>query len=258
MIDTAFERLHLNGRAIIITGGASGIGRATALLAASRGASIVIADIDGDRAETVAVEIEDAGGRAAWRRTDVSEESDVRSMVMLAIERFGGLDGAVNCAALQGRQIPLPTMSLETWQRMIAINLTGTFLCMKHEISAMRDRGGGSIVNVASGAGLVGVPNLADYVASKHGVVGLTRSAAAECGTQGIRVNVVCPGAVDTPMMQSAMRESSQIQSAVASRPMARIADPVEIAEAAAWLLSDASSYATGAVFAIDGGNTCV
>ena len=253
-----FEALRLNERAIIITGGASGIGRATALLAAGRGASILVADIDGEGAARTADEIKAAGGKAVSTRTDITVEADVQAMVAAAVDSFGRLDGALNNAGLQGRYVPLTTMPLEHWQRMIDVNLTGTFLCMKHEIAYMLENGGGSVVNVASGAGLVGVRGIPDYVASKHGVIGLTRGAAADYSALGVRVNAICPGAVDTPMLQEAIRTSPPPSSATGGRPIGRYGTAEEIAEGAVWLLSRASSYATGAALAVDGGYTCV
>ncbi|MBK5265190.1 MAG: SDR family oxidoreductase [Alphaproteobacteria bacterium] len=250
--------MKLDNRAIIITGGASGIGRATARLAASRGASIVVADIDGEGAARAAQEIVESGGKAVSCRTDITSESDVEAMVALAVDTFGRLDGALNNAGLQGRYIPLITMKLEEWQRMIDVNLTGTFLCMKHEIAYMLEHGGGSVVNISSGAGLVGVRGIPDYVASKHGVIGLTRAAAADYSAQGVLVNAICPGAVDTPMLQEAIRTSPPPSSATGGRPIGRYGTAEEIAEGAAWLFSSAASYATGAAFAIDGGYTCV
>ena len=256
-MDEGFKALQLKDRAIIITGAASGIGRATALLAASRGASILVADIDGDGAARTAKEIVDAGGKAVSNKTDIRAESDVEAMVAAAVDSFGRLDGALNNAGLQGRYVPLTTMTLEHWQRMIDVNLTGTFLCMKHEIAYMLEHGGGTVVNIASGAGLVGVRGIPDYVASKHGVIGLTRGAAADYSAKGVRVNAVCPGAVDTPMLQEAIRVSPP-PSDSATRPMGRYGTADEIAEAAVWLLSPASSYTTGAAFAVDGGYTAV
>jgi 2,5-dichloro-2,5-cyclohexadiene-1,4-diol dehydrogenase 1 len=257
--DGPFSRLSLIGRVIIVTGASSGIGRTAATLLASRGASIVAADLDEKGGTEVVGEIKQTGGQAIFVRTDVSEEADVINLVRSTVAEFGGLHGAFNNAGTEGCTLPLAAVPAEQWQRTIAINLTGVFLCLKYEITHMITHGGGAIVNTASGAGIVGIPGVADYVASKHGVVGLTRAAAADYSAMGVRVNVILPGAVDTPMLRlHASRTTPRPQTASGGRPLGRYGTTEEIAEAAAWLLADASGYATGGVFAVDGGYTCI
>jgi 2,5-dichloro-2,5-cyclohexadiene-1,4-diol dehydrogenase 1 len=254
-----YGRLSLSGRVIVVTGASSGIGRATATLLASRGASIVAADVEERGGGEIADEIKRAGGRAVFVRSDVAKEADVINLIGAAISEFGGLHGAFNNAGIEGSTQPLANVSMEQWDRTIAINLTGTFLCLKYEIAHMIEHGGGAIVNTASGAGIVGIPGVADYVASKHGVVGLTRAAAADYSAMGVRVNVILPGAVDTPMLRlHASRTTPRPQTVSGGRPIGRYGTVEEIAEAAAWLLADAAGYATGGVFAVDGGYTCV
>ncbi len=253
------NRLSMAGRVVAITGAASGIGRAAALLLASREAKIVAADIDVGGAEETVRLIEGAGGEACFLKTDVSIEEDVARLVTHSIDRFGGLHGALNNAAIVGARRSLTDISLDEWRRTVGINLTGVFLCMKYEIAHMVKAGGGAIVNVSSGAGLVGVPGVADYVATKHGVVGLTRAAAAEYGLHKVRINALLPGAVHSQMLGGYRAAAPPPSDTPGNgRLLGRIGAPEELAEAAAWLLSDAASYATGAAFAVDGGYTAV
>jgi len=252
-----FEKVGLEGKVITITGGTGGIGSATSRLCAARGASVVIADLDEGKGSELASQIRDAGGKAAFIRTDVTSEDDVRAMVALAMDNFGGLHGAFNNAGVNTGNSLLVDLPLEQWQRGLAINLTGIFLCMKHQIAHMQEHGGGAIVNTSSSAGAVGLPYSADYVAAKHGVVGVTRAAAVEVSGKGIRVNTILPGAVETPIFLNALDTNPSLREITeAGHPIGRVGQPDELAEAAAWLLSDAASYVTGATIAVDGGFT--
>ena len=233
---------RFEGKTAIVTGGASGIGRATALRLASEGASVLVADRDEPMgAETVAL-IEAAGGTASFERVDVRSEDSVAAMVAAAVERHGGLDLAHNNAGVADNRMRLAEMGGDRWDRMIATNLSSVFYCLKHEIPAMLARGAGAIVNTSSGAGLAGVAGLAHYSAAKHGVIGLTRSASDEYAREGVRVNAVCPGLVDTPMVQGSAYE------------VGLKADPPQIAEVVAWLLSADASWVSGQAIEVNGG----
>ena len=184
-----------------------------------------------------------AGGEARFARCDVTRETEVEAAVATALAAFGRLDCAVNCAGVIGASAPLHEIDLEGFFRTLAVNLTGVFLCMKHEIAAMLGRGGGAIVNVASGSGLIATPGLAPYCASKHGVLGLTKTAAVENARTGVRVNAVCPGSIDTPMLRASMAGIPGVEKmALAGQPGGRFGRPEEVAEAAVWLCSDRAS----------------
>jgi NAD(P)-dependent dehydrogenase (short-subunit alcohol dehydrogenase family) len=242
------------GRVALVTGAASGIGRAAAELFASAGASVVAADIE-DVDETLAA-IEDKGGSAVGLRADVTEDRQVEAMVGRAIDRFGRLDCAFNNAGVTLSRGAVHEASVDDWYRTIDVNLHGVFLCMRHELRVMLERGG-SIVNTSSGAGVRGTPTLAAYAASKHGVVGLTRSAALEYAARGIRINAVLPGLVRTPMLEGSIGDDENLRAYYESRPPnGRMADPAEIAAAAVWLCSDAASYVNGLCMTVDGGAT--
>jgi NAD(P)-dependent dehydrogenase (short-subunit alcohol dehydrogenase family) len=244
----------VGGKVALVTGAASGIGRATALLLAREGARVLVCDLDdaGGR-ETVAA-IAEAGGEARFAHVDVTCEPEVAAAVQAAVASFGRLDCAVNNAGATGAGGPLQDLDLEAWSRTLAVNLTGVFLCMKHEIPVMARQGGGAIVNVASGAGLVAVPGLAAYCASKHGVLGLTKTAAVENARTGVRVNALCPGATDTPMLRASMAQSPGMERLVlASLPGGRLGLPQEVAEAAVWLCSDRASFVSGESMLVDG-----
>ena len=247
-------------RVALVTGGGSGIGRASALLFARRGAKVVIADVDeSGGGETVGL-IERAGGEAIYVRTDVSSASDVENMVGQTVRHFGRVDfGFNNAADVQAHLDAIgPTHEYpeDNWDRVIAVNLKGVWLSMKYEIRQMLEGGGGAIVNTASALGLVGVENLSGYVASKHGVVGLTRTAALEYARRGIRVNAVCPGYVHTPMIQSRLDDPESQARLMAKEPIGRVGRPEEIAEAVIWLCSESASFVTGHAMAVDGGWT--
>lgn len=255
---TAFEKADLTGRVVAITGGGGGIGKASALLCASRGASLVIADLDETQGANAVDEIRDAGGKAAFVKTDVTREDDVQAMVAFAVSTFGGLHGAFNNAGIMFSGTPLTDLPLEQWEKGVAVNLTGVFLCVKHQLRHMLKHGGGAIVNNSSASGMVGIPMAVNYVSTKHGIVGVTRAAAAEVSGQGVRVNAIMPGAVETPLLAGAL-EAPEVREAVAAgHPIGRISQPAEIAEAVAWLLSDASSFITGACVTLDGGYTAL
>jgi NAD(P)-dependent dehydrogenase (short-subunit alcohol dehydrogenase family) len=243
----------------LVTGGSSGIGRATALTFAKGGAHVVIADMDDDRGDEVLKEIQAAGGDALYIHTDVSDDDSVKSMIQHAVATYGKLDMAVNNAGIEGVMVPTTEYPLETWHKVIAINLTGVWLCMKHEIPHLL-KTEGVIVNTASVAGLVGAPNASAYAAAKHGVVGLTKTAALEYAKLKLRVNAVCPAFIETPMvMEREMAASTNQQTydrLVRAHPMRRLGKPQEIADAIVWLCSDQTKFMTGHCLTIDGGLT--
>jgi NAD(P)-dependent dehydrogenase (short-subunit alcohol dehydrogenase family) len=245
------------GRVAVVTGGAAGIGFACARALAADGARVVIGDVDPEGGARAAAAIEAAGGVAAYTSVDVTEEAEVRAMVTLAGERFGGLDFAVNNAGIVlSEGLLLHEYPVEDFDRVLRINLHGTFLSLKHELAAMVGAGGpGSIVNVASVAALHGNAGSVAYTASKHAVYGMTKRAAVDYAPRGIRVNAVAPGPTHTSMMDRALESDPEILDRAGSRvPMNRVAQPEEIGEAVRWLLSDAASYVTGELLSIDGG----
>ena len=245
---------EFTGRVALVTGGGSGIGAATARLFAESGASVVVADILPSGAADVAAEITSGGGSAVSIGADVSDGDQVDAMMALAIETYGGLDLAFNNAGISGVYGPLADLSVEDWQRTIDINLAGVFRCIKAEVPLMLARGGGSIVNTSSAAGQMGFAMLPAYVAAKHGVVGLTRSAALEYARAGIRVNAVLPGTVHTPMMEAFAGSVEGVAAMAAPSPAGRAGTPEEVAEAAVWLSSDAARFVNGHCLAVDGG----
>ena len=246
--------MDFTGKVALVTGGGSGIGRATSLLLAERGASVLVADIAADHAAAVAKEISDKGGQASSYAVDVTDPDAVEAMVAAAVERHGGLDVAVNNAGTSGTFAPIAEQPLDAWRKVVDLNLSGVFYCMRAEIPRLLDRGGGAIVNTSSGAGLMGFAGLSAYVASKHGVVGLTRGGALEYAKQGIRVNCVCPGTVRTPMLEAFTGDEATLQAMGRAMPVGRLATSEEIAEAIVWLASPAASYVTGHALAVDGG----
>ncbi|MFD1514537.1 SDR family NAD(P)-dependent oxidoreductase [Halomarina rubra] len=238
----------------IVTGASSGIGRASAERLAAEGASVVVADVDAEGGAETVDRIESDGGAAIFVEVDVTDEEDVQKMVDTAIETYGGLDIAHNNAGIEGDGSPLAQQSADNWGLVLDINLTGIFLAMKHEVAAMVERGGGTIVNTSSIAGLSG-DGTAPYVASKHGVVGLTRQAAVEYGGEGIRVNAVCPGVVRTPMVERSLEEHPEaIDQITAEQPLGRMAEPEEIAAAVVWLASSDASFVNGHPLPVEGG----
>lgn len=243
------------GKVALVTGGASGIGRAAAEQFAARGAKVLVADRDeAGGAETVR-RIVEAGGEAVARATDVADPEHVAAMVAAAVETFGRLDVALNNAGTPGTYAPLAEQTLADWNHTLAVNLTSVFLSMQAEIPPMLAAGGGAIVNTASAAGLMGFANLPAYVASKHGVVGLTKSVALEFAGKGIRINAVCPGSIRTQMLEGFTGGDDKVLEGMGRmQPIGRLGTPEEVAEAVVWLCSDAASFVTGHALAVDGG----
>jgi NAD(P)-dependent dehydrogenase (short-subunit alcohol dehydrogenase family) len=245
----------VQGKIVLVTGGGSGIGRATALKLGQEGATVMIADYIQDGGERTVKMIKDAGGNASFVQADVSVTAQVQAMVAKTVELYGRIDGAFNNAGIEGRMATTVETTEENFDRTIAINLKGVWLCMKYEIPQMLKQGGGSIVNTASVAGLVGFERLPAYNASKHGVVGLTRTAALEYATKNIRVNCVCPGVIRTPMVERIIDTGGfSEQELKAGEPVGRMGQPEEIAQGVVWLLSDSASFVTGHPMTIDGG----
>jgi NAD(P)-dependent dehydrogenase (short-subunit alcohol dehydrogenase family) len=245
----------LEGNVAVVTGAAMGIGRASAEVFAREGAKVVVADIDVDGGHDTVARIEAAGGEASFIRTDVSDRAEVWAMVQYAVDTYGGLDCAHNNAGIAAPLAKLADYPDDGWDRTLAVMLTGVYHCMKAEIPRMLERGGGAIVNTASGVGLVGYPGQAAYTASKHGVVGLTKVAALDYGSQGVRVNAICPGTARTPMVDDAVRRDPSIDAYLKTlHPIGRIAEAAEIAEAAVWLCTPAASFVLGVALPVDGG----
>jgi len=239
----------------IVTGGSTGIGRAAAVRYAEEGANVVVADVNAEDAERTVELVEEAGADATFVETDVSEPDDVEAMVESAVDTYGGLDYAFNNAGIEGDEAPAGEHPLENFERVIDVNLKGVYLGMRYEIPAMLEDGGGAIVNTSSIAGLVGFPGLSPYVASKHGVIGLTKTAAAEYGGEDVRINAISPGVIETPMVErTADANPETIEQTKAATPMGRLGEPAEIGDAAVWLCSDDATFVTGETLVIDGG----
>lgn len=248
----------LSNKVAIITGASSGIGRASAILFAREGASVVVGARRQPELDLLVEEIRHEGGQAVSLAGDVKSETYARALVDLALTRFGGLDIAFNNAGVEQGPIPLADLSEEDFDRLTAIDLRGVFLCMKYQIPLLRERGGGSIVNTSSGAGIVGIPEQAGYVAVKHGVVGMSRSVALEVIKDKIRVNAICPGIIETPMILDRVTggdEKAQ-QEMVKQEPIGRMGKPEEIAAAVLYMCSDAAHFMVGHALVIDGGQT--
>src|SRR5215475_6727358 len=245
----------LFGKIALITGGTSGIGRDTAILFAQEGAKVVVTgrrEAEGDR--TISL-VRAAGGEGIFIRGDVSKAADVQSFVSKTVEKFGRLDVAFNNAGVEGAWLPLVEQSEENWDYVHNINLKGLWLSLKYEIQQMVKQGnGGAIVNMSSVAGLMGYAGSGIYVASKHGVIGLTKVAAIECAPAKIRVNAVCPAVIETPMAERAFADPEASKRVLGMHPLGRFGKPIEVAEAVFWLCSDKSSFTTGQYIAIDGG----
>jgi len=242
-------------KVVIVTGASTGIGRATAIAFAREGARVVIGDFDDAAADTASA-ITDAGGSAMFVKTDVSQDASVQGLVQAAIDTHGRLDIGFNNAGLLPRTADLADMSVEDFDRTIAVDLRGVFLCMKHQIAQMLRNGGGSIVNTASVAGLVADPGMAPYVAAKHGVVGITKAAALDYATRNIRINAVAPGLVATPMTERWLADPAFKEKLLQNSPIGRAARPEEIATTVLYLSSDAASFVTGQTYVVDGGQT--
>ncbi len=244
----------LKDKVALVTGGNSGIGRAIAVAFAEAGARVVIAARGIESGEETVRLISDLGGECSFVRTDVSKAAEVGSLLGRIAERHGRLDCAVNNAAVEGQKGFVDWSEAE-WDETVDINLKGVWLCMKHEVPLMLEQGGGAIVNISSVAGLIGFPLHAPYVAAKHGVMGLTKTASLEFASQGIRVNTVCPGTILTPMLEQGFANNrANADIAVAMTPMGRVGRPEELAAAAVWLCSAQASYVTGATLSVDGG----
>ena len=245
------------GSIALVTGASSGIGRAAAWAFATSGYTTIIADVHDEQGADVLAECERTGATCRFIRCDVSDEASVREMISQIVSDFGRLDAAFNNAGIEGAQAPTADCTTENFDRVIGVNLRGTFFCMREELRQMTKQDtGGAIVNCASVAGLVGFAGIPAYVASKHGVVGLTRNAALEYAQAKIRVNAVCPGAIETPMLERLMTGGVPRESIVATEPVGRLGKPEEIAAAALWLCSPAASFVTGQAIAVDGGWT--
>jgi NAD(P)-dependent dehydrogenase (short-subunit alcohol dehydrogenase family) len=250
-------KYDFSGKVAAITGAAGGIGRATALGFAAAGAAVTVADIDRSGAEETVEMIRALGGQALAIEVDVTDSAAVARMVSETVAAFGGLDYAHNNAGIVGAGQPVESMDDDVWRRGIDVMLTGVFLGLKHEIPAIAARGGGAIVNTSSGAGLIGFPTMANYVAAKHGVIGLTKAAALEAIGQNIRINAICPGTARSRMVDEWMQGDAAAEKQVADlHPIGRIAEPEEIAAAVLWLCSDAASFVMGIAMPVDGGYT--
>ncbi|MFD4829434.1 SDR family NAD(P)-dependent oxidoreductase [Streptomyces uncialis] len=253
--------MDINDRVVIVTGGGSGIGAETSRLLAGRGAKIVVTDIS-ETGEEIAKGIRQAGGEATFIRADISVEEEAEALVAKTLERYGRLDGAFNNAGVEQAGVPLHQLTAAQWDRAIRVDLTGVFYSLKYEIAAMLESGTrGSIVNTASSLGQIAVTDAAEYVAAKHGVIGLTRAAAADYGQHGIRVNAVLPGIVETPLIARLSEDptfSGKFDAMRQRHPLGRFAKANEIGEAVAWLLSDNSEFVTGAAIPVDGGYLAV
>lgn len=250
--------LDLEGKVGIVTGAGSGIGRACVVAMARQGAKVVVSDLNVAGGEETVSEVRGGGGEAIFVRCDVSKRADVEALVGATIKAYGRLDCACNNAGIGGEAAHTGDYPEDSWARVIGVNLTGVWLCMRHEIGAMLAVGGGSIVNMASILGTVGFAGAPAYVAAKHGVLGLTKTAAIEYATRGIRVNAVCPGFIETPLLEQAgiIKGSEQYEAIAALHPMKRLGTPEEVAAMVVWLFSAASSFVTGTSMLVDGGYT--
>jgi NAD(P)-dependent dehydrogenase (short-subunit alcohol dehydrogenase family) len=246
---------QLEGKIALVTGGGSGIGRASALTFVREGAKVVVADIVTEGGEATVGMIRTAGGEATFVMVDVSKAAEVEALVNAVVEAYGRIDCAFNNAGVEGTGASTVDYTEEDWDRIVTINLKGVWLCMKYEIRQMLQQGGGVIVNMASYLGLVGIENGSAYVASKHGVVGLTKTAALEYARSGIRVNAVCPGFTRTPLIERVLTSRPGAEAKfLAIEPVGRFGTPEEVAEAVVWLCSDRASFVTGHAMAVDGG----
>jgi NAD(P)-dependent dehydrogenase (short-subunit alcohol dehydrogenase family) len=247
----------LQGKTIIVTGAGGGIGRAACLVLANAGARVVVSDVSDDSGGATLDVVRTAGGVGTFIKADLASEEDVRNLVDRAVSTYGRLDGAFNNAGLEQCAIPLHELTTAQWERAIRVDLTSVFWCLKYQVIAMLESGGGAIVNTASSLGQVAIQNAGEYIAAKHGVVGLTRAAAAEYGSRGIRVNAVLPGIIRTPMI-ARLTEDARFRAFFEKLKdrhlIGRFGEPSEIGEAVKWLLSDDASFMNGAAMTVDGG----
>lgn len=245
------------GKICLVTGGASGIGKVTAEAFAREGGTLVVADRDVENGEVVVKALQEGGAEASFVEVDVADGKQVEALIQGVVAQHGRLDCAFNNAGIEGTQDRVADVDEEVFDLLMAVNVKGVWLCMKHEIKQMREQGGGSIVNTASVAGLVGAHSMGIYSGTKHAVVGLTRSAALENAKKGIRINAVCPAVIRTPMVERALMAIPAFEKSVlASHPMGRIGTPEEVASAVLWLSSDGASFVTGSAMTVDGGLT--
>jgi NAD(P)-dependent dehydrogenase (short-subunit alcohol dehydrogenase family) len=245
------------GKVVLVTGGGSGIGRASALAFAKKGAKVVIADVAVEGGQDTLYMIKDINGEAIFVETDISKAIEVKTLVKRTIDTYGALNYAFNNAGIEGKSSSTVACTEENWDRVIDINLKGVWLCMKYQIPYMREQGGGVIVNMSSVAGLSSsLQRFPAYVASKHAVIGLTKVAAAEYAKAGIRINALCPGFIHTPMIESKVQDNTELKTWVNNQvPIGRLGTPEEIAEVAIWLCSDTASFVTGHAMVVDGGS---
>jgi NAD(P)-dependent dehydrogenase (short-subunit alcohol dehydrogenase family) len=252
------RKRSFDGKVAFVTGAGSGIGRAAAVAFAREGANVVVADVGEEGNHETARLVEAAGGRALAVRCDVTRADDVKAALKRTVEAFGRLDLAFNNAGVEPKKlVPLAEVDEEEWERIMSVDLRGVFLCMKYEIPLMLEHGGGAIVNTSSGAGVIGIKNNAAYTAAKHGVIGLTRAAALEYAAKNVRINAVCPGYIDTPMIERFAGRSAEARAKViAEEPIGRMGTPEEIAATVVWMCSDGAGFMVGHALVVDGGQT--
>jgi NAD(P)-dependent dehydrogenase (short-subunit alcohol dehydrogenase family) len=246
----------LDGKITLVTGAGGGIGRATCMVLARVGARVLVSDISTRRGQETVALVQSAGGEAEFFKADVSREADCEALVAAAVNKWGRLDGAHNNAGISGQIVSVADDTEENWDRTLAVDLKGVWMCMKHQIRQMLKQDGGSIVNTASTAGLLGTIRMGAYAAAKHGVIGITKTAALEYARANIRVNAVCPGVIGTPPILQWMEDEATKERLLGQEPIGRPGKPEEIGNAVAWLFSDLSSFVTGTAFPVDGGLT--